>query len=236
MKKRHKLFESFNCATEGLLYVFKTQKNMKIHFFMAAFILLFCIFFLQVSKTDIIFLFITITFVLLAEMLNTAVELTLDMISEAYHPLARIIKDICAGAVLIASINAVVVGFLLLTKYLDKKIVISIHWILDTPWYFTFICIFLVLIIAVGLKIFLHKGTPFHGGMPSAHAAIAFSCWTLISLYTKVPVVVGLGFIIAFMVAQSRIANGVHSFQEVFLGALLGALFTVFFYQLAVFF
>lgn len=207
---------------------------MKIHFIMAAIILLFSVFFLKVSKTDILFLSFAITFVLLAEMINTSIELTLDMISDTYQPLARIIKDISAGAVLIASINAVIVGFLLFTRYLDNKIVVSIQWILKTPWYFTFICIILVFITTVGLKIFFHKGTPFRGGMPSAHSAIAFACWTLISLFSLQPVIIGLGFIIAFMVAQSRVASGVHSIKEVFFGALLGIMISVLLFQLAI--
>ncbi len=58
-------------------------------------------------------LFITIAFVFMAEMINTAIERTIDLVTDEFHPLARIAKDIAAGGVLIAAINALVVGYLL---------------------------------------------------------------------------------------------------------------------------
>ena len=109
--ERRKLSESFNSAIEGFIFVLKSQRNMRLHFIIAGLILLMGIY-LNVDKTELLLLTIAISFVLLAEMFNTAIELVIDLITDTFHPLARIIKDITAGCVLIAAINSVVVGYL----------------------------------------------------------------------------------------------------------------------------
>lgn len=229
--KRNTLVDSFNCAVEGLLYVFKTQRNMKIHLLMGIVVIICCIIF-KVSIPDFLFICFAISFVLVCEMINTGLELMTDMLSETYHPLVRIIKDIAAGAVLIASVNAVITGYLLLSKYLAGTIEIGLTRIIESPWYWTFICIFGVLIISVGTKIFLHRGTPFAGGMPSAHTAMAFSVWTMVSLLSEQPIVIALTFLVALLVAQSRVATGIHKLKEVIMGAFLGVFLTLLFFQL----
>ncbi|MDP8218946.1 MAG: diacylglycerol kinase [Candidatus Theseobacter exili] len=229
--KRSRLVDSFNCAVEGLLYVLKTQRNMKIHLLVGIAILFSCIIF-KVSVTDFLFITFAIAFILVCEMINTGIELLSDLLVETYHPLVRIVKDVAAGAVLIASVNAVVTGYLLLYKYISGPIEIGVGRILEIPWYWTFLCLFGVMIVAIVIKIFLHRGTPFSGGMPSAHAAMAFSIWMMVSLISKQPIVVALTFVASLMVAQSRVASGIHSFKEVFAGGVLGVLFTLMFFQL----
>ncbi|MDP3981920.1 MAG: diacylglycerol kinase [Chlamydiota bacterium] len=225
-----KLISSFNNAIEGLLYVFRTERNMKIHFTFAILVLLISVMF-KISVVDFLFLSFAITFVLMAEMFNTALEYMIDIISESYHPLVRLAKDISAGAVLIATINAIVTGYLLFAKYLSQPIVFGLNLIFESPWLVTFICILTVMVLAIGIKIFLHAGTPFYGGMPSVHTAIAFAIWAIVSILTQHPLVMALTLLIAIMVAQSRISTGAHNIQEVLFGALLGLLISIFFFQ-----
>lgn len=142
---RRRLFESFNYAIEGFLYTLKTQKNMRLHF-LAAIIVLLLGFYYNFTKIELILLLLTISFVLIAEMFNTGVELIIDLITDEFHPLARIIKDITAGAVLVASINAVFVAYLLfLTDFPVDTLQTSIDYIRQKPLHMTFVSMVIVL-------------------------------------------------------------------------------------------
>ncbi|WP_425446104.1 diacylglycerol kinase [Dethiothermospora halolimnae] len=114
MKIRRTL-NSIKYAIKGISYGIKNQRNMQIHFFMGSLTLLISPFF-NLSKLEILILVFTICIVMMAEMINTAIEKTVDMITKEYHPLAKISKDLAAGAVLITAINAIVVGYFLFIK------------------------------------------------------------------------------------------------------------------------
>ncbi|HKL48664.1 MAG TPA: diacylglycerol kinase, partial [Desulfuromonadales bacterium] len=103
-------FESVNCAIEGIIWSVRTQRHMRYHFWAAAAILLVGLFF-HLSALELILLILAVTFVLFAELFNTAIEVLVDLVSPEYHPLARRAKDVAAGAVFIASIGAVVLGY-----------------------------------------------------------------------------------------------------------------------------
>ena len=110
--KSRSIIESFNYAVDGIIYTLKTQRNMRIHFALAVFVLILSLF-LNFTRLEFLILFITVTFVIATEMINTAIEKAIDMITEDYHPLAKISKNVAAGAVLVSAINAIVVGYLL---------------------------------------------------------------------------------------------------------------------------
>lgn len=110
--KIKKISDSFNNAIDGIIYTVRTQLNMKIHFTIAIIVLLLSLFF-DFSKIEMLILFFTISLVIVLEMINTAIEATIDVIANYYHPLAKIAKNVSAGAVLIAAINSIVVGYLL---------------------------------------------------------------------------------------------------------------------------
>src|SRR5690242_8609822 len=105
------LLDSFNYAFEGVIHVLRTQRNLRIHF-LAAFLVLGAAIAPGVSRIQLIALVLAIAFVLVAEMLNTAIEGVIDVSTTSFDPIAKLAKDIAAGAVLIASITAVAVGFL----------------------------------------------------------------------------------------------------------------------------
>jgi diacylglycerol kinase (ATP) len=65
-----------------------------------------------------------------------------------------------------------------------------------------------------------------YGGMPSGHAAVAFSLWTSIAFLTNQPIIVLLGFILAVLVTQNRLRAGIHTLWEVLGGAILGTFLT----------
>lgn len=104
---------SLKFAFRGIIHCIKNERNMRIHTVATIYILLFVPFF-NLSLEKLAILLLTISAVLAAEMVNTATEELSDLSAEDYNPMARIAKDVAAGAVLIISIFAVFIGFLLL--------------------------------------------------------------------------------------------------------------------------
>jgi len=229
--KQQNLVESFNSAIEGFIYVFKSQRNMRLHFLIGLFVILMGIF-LNLTYIELVILCLTIAFVLFAEMFNTAIEHTIDLINEAFHPLARMVKDICAGAVLLSALAAVIIGYILFANRVGVRIEENIIKIKESNWHITFIILIVILVFVLLSKILLHSGTPLRGGMPSGHSAMAFSIWTIISLLTPNSIVVFLVFILALLVARSRVRDRVHSLLEVVSGALLGVFITLLVFQI----
>jgi len=228
--RKNTLVDSFNYAIEGLIYVLKSQRNMRILFFFSILLLLLAIY-LSLTKGELLLLLISITLVLFAEMFNTAIECTVDLISREVHPMARIIKDIGAGAVLLAAVNCLIVAYIVFSSHLNIPIGNMVASIKQSSWHLTFITLILVLSAVIAGKVLSHSGTPFRGGMPSGHAAVAFAIWTVILLSADNDFIVILTFILAFLVARSRIVSEVHNIWEVISGAVIGMLATAVIFQ-----
>ncbi|MDD5680681.1 MAG: diacylglycerol kinase [Candidatus Omnitrophica bacterium] len=226
-----KFIESCNCAIEGLIYVLKTQRNMRIHFLFSVVILLAAIY-LNVGHVDLLIVIFTMAFVLVAEIINTAIEFTVDLTTNTVNPVARIIKDISAGAVLLSACAALVIFYLIFARYLNFPLEAAIFKIKQSAWHVTFIAFIVVLSLVIAGKVLLHKGRPLRGGMPSGHAALAFSMWTAIVFSTGNNLVIILALILAFAVARSRVIESVHNIWEVVAGALLGVLATTLIFQI----
>jgi diacylglycerol kinase (ATP) len=226
-----KFVESFNAAVEGFIYVLKTERNMRVHFLAAFFFILLGVY-LNFSHLEIMILTVTITIVLASEMLNTAVELIVDMVKAEVDPMARLIKDIGAGAVLLSAINAVVVGYILFSRRVPFNIEAAMRNVRTSPWHITFLSLIIVFGVSIIGKIIFHKGTPLRGGMPSGHAAIAFSIWTAIAFLTNNSIVISLAFVMAFLIARHRIKDAIHTFWEVLVGSILGVLLTTLVFQI----
>ena len=112
MRSRN-ILDSFRFAFSGLWYALRTQRNTRIHLTVAAVVVALGIW-LGLSFTEWAVLVLTIGFVLVSEMLNTVAESLVDLVSPEYHPQAKIVKDVTAGAVLLGAILAVIVGLLVL--------------------------------------------------------------------------------------------------------------------------
>ncbi|MBN1250007.1 MAG: diacylglycerol kinase family protein [Anaerolineae bacterium] len=104
---------SFRFASEGLLYVFVTQRNFRVHLAIAAIVVALGLW-LQLAPASWAILALTIGAVLVTEIFNTAAERLVDLVSPDYHPLAKQVKDLAAGAVLVSAIVSVIVGLLVL--------------------------------------------------------------------------------------------------------------------------
>ena len=232
MKQRN-IIKSLNAAVEGVIYVLRTQRNMRLHFLTAILVLIIGIY-LNLPKVELLLLLGAITMVLVLEMVNTAAELTIDLVKETYHPIARIIKDIAAGAVFLAAFNAAIVGYMVFAWRFALTAEAGIDRIIHSPWHMTFLALLLVLFLVVCIKSFFHKGTPFMGGMPSGHAAFVFSLWTIMVFITRSTLVTALSFIMAFIISRQRLKDRVHSLWEVIAGAILGILITTLVFQLVI--
>ncbi len=121
MVRSRNMLESFRFAFAGLWYALRTQRNTRIHLIIAAAAITLGVW-LDLSLTRWALLTLTIGFVLVSEMLNTVAETLVDMISPGYHPLAKIVKDVTAGAVLLTAIVSVIVGLLVLGPSLWARV------------------------------------------------------------------------------------------------------------------
>jgi diacylglycerol kinase (ATP) len=100
----------------------------------------------------------------------------------------------------------------------------------------TLIALVLTIFLVIGTKALTGRGTPLRGGLPSGHAALAFAGWMAATLLLEGSgeqfIISSLTFIMAVLVAQTRIESGIHSALEVTYGALLGAVVTLLLFQL----
>jgi diacylglycerol kinase (ATP) len=230
----HSVLQSFNYAFEGVIWVLRTQRNMRIHFAVATVVLVLA-FAYGVTRLELIALMLAIAFVLIAEMVNTAIEAATDIATTSFDPLAKVAKDIAAGAVLIASVNAIVIGYLVLADRLGQPTTRLLNEIRDAPIHLTLIGLVVVILIVIAVKAITGRGTPLRGGLPSGHAALAFAGWAAITFVTEGfahrVLVSTVAFIMAALVAQTRVESGIHTPLEVALGAALGAGLTLILFQ-----
>ena len=227
-ERRHppSLLRSFNHAFDGLIWVVKHQRNMRLHFAAALVVMVLALAF-GASKLELVALVLAIAFVLTAEMLNTAIEAVTDIATSSFDPLAKIAKDVSAGAVLIAAANAIVVGALVLTDHVGRPTERALRELRDAPALPTAMGLLVVVLLVVAIKAATGRGTPLRGGLPSGHAALAFAAWMAITFvaqgFSHRVLVSSLAFVLACLVAHTRVESGIHSTLEVALGALLGS-------------
>jgi diacylglycerol kinase (ATP) len=228
------ILQSFNFAFEGIIHVLRTQRNMRIHFAIAVAVLIAALA-VGVGRLELVALLIAISFVLIAEMLNTALEAGIDVATTSFDPLAKLAKDISAGAVLIATVNAVAVGYLVFVERIEDPSSNVLDKLRDAPAELALVALVLTIVLVIGAKAYTGRGRPLRGGLPSGHAAVAFAGWMAVTYIlgdsTHWFLVSSLTFIMALLVAQTRIEAGIHSFLEVLSGGVLGALVTLVLFQ-----
>jgi diacylglycerol kinase (ATP) len=229
---------SFEHAYRGLIYAVRTQRNMRIHVIVAALVLVAGLL-VGVSKVELAVLVLVILLVFITEMFNTALEFAVDLVTKEYHPLAKLAKDVSAGAVLVSSGGAVLVGYLLLADNLGPLSLETLDSIRRQPAHLTLVALGVVVLVVLLGKALTHSPHSFYGGMPSGHAAVAFAGWIAAS-YVAVEggaglyagLVATITLLMALLVCQSRVESGTHTLYQVAMGALIGILVTVAAFQL----
>ncbi len=163
----------------------RTQPNMRIHI-LATLVVLAGAILLGVSRVELAILLLTIALVLVAEMINTAIESTVDLITQEYHEKAKVAKHVAAGVVLLAAVGAVFVGYLIFFDRVAALAHTSLQRLTQAPQLVTLLALCAVVVVAVLMKAGV---VPFRiqGGLPSAHTATAFALATRSRSSAKIP-------------------------------------------------
>lgn len=226
---------SFTWAFEGIVYVLRTQRNMQIHV-AAAVVALVMGLLLDFSRLELAAIIGAISLVLVAEMMNTAVEAAIDAVVTSYHPLVKIAKDVAAGAVLVATVNALAIAYFVFYDKLTEPGRDLIVGVRRAPTHLVVVTLIVTVIGVIALKAWVGRGTPLRGGLPSGHAAAAFAGWAAVTIIVEpldhAALVSTLAFLMALLVAQSRVEAGIHSIVEVAAGAVLGTGVAIVIFQL----
>jgi diacylglycerol kinase (ATP) len=229
---------SFNHAYRGLIYAVRTQRNMRFHVVAAAVVLVLSLL-LGVSQLELAILVLVIAAVFATEMFNTAMEFAVDLVTREYHPLAKLAKDISAGAVLVTSVAALAVGYLVLNDNLGPFSLDMLERVRRWPGHLTLVALVLVAFTVLLGKALTRSPNSFLGGMPSGHAAVAFAGWVAVSFITIdggggrfAGMVSLITLLMALLVCQSRVEAGIHTPYQVTVGAVLGALLAIAVFQL----
>lgn len=232
---RGSILQSFNHAFQGLVHVFWYQRNMRVHFLLALGVLLGALLF-DLTRVELLAVLAAITFVLVAEMLNTALEAAIDLFTGDYDPRAKIAKDVAAGAVLIAAVNALVVAYFVFADRLSYPSLGVLNAVRASPTHLTFVTFLIVILLVIVVKARVGRGEPLSGGLPSGHAAVAFAGWAAVTMIAAGQphwiLVSAVAFGMAGLTAQTRVQAGIHTTLEVTLGAILGIVATVLLFQL----
>jgi len=191
---------------------------------------------LRVSSAEMLHLMLAMALVLVAEMINTAIESAIDLIVTTYNPQAKIAKDVAAGAVLIAAFYSVIVAVMI---FVTNETLIAA--VLRLPQFPGRPRLGLVQIVPLGLILLAivigiikrrhGRGTFLKGGIVSGHSAIGFFLGTCIFLFTGGNLgITAIAAALAILIAQSRIQANIHSFREVLSGGVLGVVVAVLLY------
>ena len=234
-KGQQGVVRSFEHAYRGMISAVRTQRNMRFHVVVAVLVLVASLL-VGASKLELAVLVLTIMLVFVTEMFNTAREFVVDLATKEYHPLAKLAKDVSAGAVLVSSVGAVLVGYLVLADNLGPLSLETLDTIRRQPAHLTLVALGVVVLLVLFGKAVTHSPSPFAGGMPSGHAAVAFAGWVAATFVAADGRYGGLVSIIALLMAllvsQSRVESGTHTPHQVAMGAVIGALVTVAAFQL----
>jgi len=218
------VLQPVKAALSGVALTFRTQRHMRFHIYTVGVVVLLALF-LGLGPREWLILLFTVVLVLTAEMFNSAIEATVDLVQPGYHPLAKTAKDIAAGAVLITTTLSLVVGAVLIIgdqRWETIKAQVGAEG-LGPPFMVRFalgaLLLAFVIVIGKGLG---KRGQVFKGGLVSGHACYAFFVAIGIMALTDKFLVSALAILLAAVVAQSRWEAKIHTVFELSLGALCG--------------
>jgi len=230
--KKNSYIEGINVAIMGIIDAIRTEYHMKFHSFCTVVIIAVSLL-INLPKLEILILSVSIALVWVTELINTAIETTVDLVTKDYNLLAKRAKDIASGAVLVAAINAIIVGYVIFEKKIEFQLVESFYRIRNSNQRMLIVIFVVVLTLVIALKLIFKKGTPLKGGIPSGHSALGASLFTIIISLTNSYKIFVLAFLMLILILQSRIEGKIHTLLETVLGAFLGWIVT---YLLLMFF
>jgi diacylglycerol kinase (ATP) len=221
-------FTAADNATEGILQAVKSQRHLKFHL-LAAFSVLLCCFVIGLDKVEFALVALITIVVIVAEMFNSALEAAVDLTTQEFKPLARTAKDVSAGAVLISAIGALVIGYLIIGPHLVRIWQGFYRVPRHAAGNIAALALIMIMLVVILVKSHFGSGHPLRGGFPSGHSASAFSLWISLIHMTVNHWLIGL--VVAVSIAASRLRSKIHTFRDVFFGALLGSAVTLVLFQ-----
>ena len=136
---------------------------------------------------------------------------------------------------LISAVVAATIGYLIFVDRIRSPTYHLVNEVRAIPANLTIIALALTVFVVIAVKAMTGRGSPLSGGLPSGHAAVAFGGWMAITIvvadFQHRVLVSTLAFLMAFLVAQTRVESGIHSVREVVFGAMLGTLVTLILFQ-----
>lgn len=238
---------SFDYACQGVVTVFRTEKHMRAHFVAALLVTVWAVL-MRLPILELLFVWSAIVMVMVAEMLNTALEDLVNIVCPDYDARAKRVKDIAAGIVLATCVYAIGVFVILFVRWFDdlgnlvlagvaavtgesqvaREHMLSSMFVREMPAVALGASglVMLALLIIIS-KERIAKGNFVSGGWVSGHASVAFYVATLMALTTWNLWVLAGGLILAILVAQSRVEGDIHTWGEAGRGAAIGAVLAV---------
>lgn len=224
MRSRNLLY-SFDYAIRGIVYALRTQRNMRWHFVATVVVFVAALAF-RITGLELVALVMAIGLVLITELVNTAVETTVDLATESFDPLAAVAKDVAAGAVLVSAVTAVAVGYVVFFTHVTTLAQSLMERSRTGDAMVTALALALTSVAVLAVKAITHeRGTSYlRGGWPSGHTALATAMAAAIGYSTASAKAMVLALFIAALVAQSRVEGEAHTIPQTVAGAVLGFL------------
>lgn len=229
--KNKSFFSAMKNAINGLIHVFRTEKNLRVDYVIG--VLVFCTsFFFKFTKTEFACLCLTIGFVIFAEMINSTIEYMVDLLTDKYDERAKAAKDIAAGAVLISGAIAVVVAYFLFIDKIKGASLMIFNQMINSNTHLLATILFIVILLTVILKGVFSKTRNYVKAFPSARIVISFGLATFLLLITKSILVGGVAFALCFIITELKRENEKVNLAYIILSALLGVLLVLIVYQI----
>jgi diacylglycerol kinase (ATP) len=229
--KNRSFLDRLNDAIEGMISIFKDQRNMKLHL-LGAIIIFGLGVFVGMGKMELVAVTFALGLIIFAEMVNSCLEMILDFIHPEYHVAINKIKKALAGSVLFIGLSVFLILYMLFSNYIPYSIENGFQRLRGADWHLSFFSLLFVIAIVILTKAFFKKGRPLQGGLPSGHAAVAFSIWVIVSFITSDLLVSTLVLFLAIIISAGRLRTGIHNIWEVILGGAVGVLITMIIFQL----
>ncbi|RKN86955.1 diacylglycerol kinase family protein [Paenibacillus ginsengarvi] len=224
MRDVKKFRRSFRYAYEGLKHSLSTQQNMQFHFFVAFIVLILALLF-ELPKTEILFVLLSVTLVIVCELINTAVEKAVDLAMPDRHPLAKIAKDVAAAAVLVSAVFAAIVGMVVFYEPIDRLIsrAGTGETVLTPGLIWTLISLVALTIVVVQTR-FSDRRIPLR---PSLLTAVSFAISTWIALLTGKTLIALLGYSLSIQLTFVLYDKRSRQLPALAIGAIIGTIMTV---------
>lgn len=228
MNEARKWLRSFRYAYEGIKYALSTQRNMKFHFMVAFGVMILALFF-HLSKLEILFILLSVTLVIVTELINTGVEKAVDLAMPQKHPLAKIAKDVAAASVLVSAVFAVVVGLIVFYDPIDR-LFLHIRESADpgtVQEISVFISIVLMAVTVIQTRYSMSRGATFR---PSMMVAVSFAVSTLMSILVPETLVILMAYLLSVLLSLVLYEKTERSLGSILFSGIFGSFITVLIY------